>query len=147
MRRLSLCLCLCLLAAATLAAAAPPIVGSWRLVDQRTGDGDWGPPVEKTELHFVAEGGRIVGRLLVGEGAARRDQAWAPVDLILSDRGDRALARYRTTQEAEAGEQETVEITEDCQVSADGRSLSCEVKVAVPDGGSYRMRRRFDRLP
>lgn len=147
------CLCLAALLSPVLAGG---LEGRWRLVEQKHGDGDWGLPPEPLEIQFSREGAQLTGRSHLGEGRERRVLAWPalpaadeaqPVtvlELFVSEREDHIRVRFRATPAEGA---ESIEIIEDYRVVDGGRSLAGEVTVSVPAGGSYRLRRRFDRLP
>lgn len=138
-------------------AFAGPLEGRWRLVEQKLGEGESGGPPEPLEIEFAREKGRLSGRLYLGDGRDRRDFDWpalpAPggalpvtvLELYVSPAEDRIRVRFRT--QLFSGGAESVEIVEDYQVVEGGGSLAGKVTVSVPGGGSYRLRRRFERLP
>jgi hypothetical protein len=133
-----------------------PLDGRWRLVEQKVGDGEWGELSEPLEIEFVQEGVGLSGKLHLGTGTERRVLDWPGVpnagpasrvivlEMHLAPEGDRVRVRYRAEPRAGAGE--PLEIIEEYGVAQGGRVLVGQVTVGGVGGGSYQLRRRFERV-
>jgi hypothetical protein len=141
-------------------ALAGSLEGRWRLVEQTHGEGrfdtvDLGPPLR---LEFVRQGSELVGRTRDGTSgeqvrrwpALRADEGTLRVDSVEFSRGeDSVRARYSVTTGAD--DRVRLDFVESYRVGRDARTLTGTVTVSlvrdgVP-GGSYVVRRRFEREP
>ena len=147
-----------MLAATALSPAAPGLVGSWRLVEQRyeSGANNLAVADRPLLLEFDRVGANLVGRIRAGETleaswpAFANDEGPLPVEIVEvveTERGNGVRARYRVRPSPR--DDLVLDVVESYRLSGDGTLLVGTMTVRFTGGtanrGSFTLHRVFER--